>query len=305
MKKFATASGATPVLHRNTANLMQTMLDEVKSSITILPELQALIPPLQHNEFAQLESNIRRDGCREALLIWQTTQGAIDGSADNSPVNILIDGHNRYTICTKYNLDFKVILREFSSLLAVRDFMIDNQLGRRNLTHEQMSYLRGLKYRNERQVAGRPVQDELSLSPEDSAVKSPERTQDRLAREFNVSPRTIHRDREYSEGIDKLVPELKTDVLNGKQKISKELIRAVGRTAQIESSSPLSLPELLAFNEPDSTIPISSPASSNVVRLVKEIAQAVSALNPASASFDETCDRIIRMVNEAKMLKKK
>src|ERR1051326_4531976 len=102
MKKFKTASGEPPVLHRNSANLMQNMLDEVKATITVLPELKGLIPPLQPAEFEQLEANIQREGCRETLLIWQTTQGVLDGDTNTAPLNILIDGHNRYAICKKH-----------------------------------------------------------------------------------------------------------------------------------------------------------------------------------------------------------
>lgn len=298
MKRFATASGEPPVLHRNSANLMQGILDEVKASITILPELQALIPELQKSEYEQLEENIRKEGCRDSLLIWQTTQGIIDGTENGSPVNVLVDGHNRYSICKKLSIDFKVVLREFLSLQAVRDFMINNQLGRRNLTPEQTSYLRGLKYRNERQTAGRPVQDE---NYEEQSIA--QRTQDRLAQEFNVSPRTIHRDREYSEGIDKLTPDLKQDVLSGKQKIAKELIRSVGRISQVDS--PLSLPELLTFDQSNSSKESSEPTynASKVVNVIKQITNTVTLLDHTSPNFEDVCNKIIALVDKAKKLK--
>lgn len=305
MKKFQTVSGEPPILHRNSANLMQSMLDEVKTSITILPELQALIPLLQVSEQEQLEANIRKEGCRDALLIWQTTQGMIDGTDDSSPLNILIDGHNRYSICTKNNVDFRVALREFSTLQAVYDFMIDNQLGRRNLTPEQMSYLRGLKYRNERQVVGRPIQDGVSVGQNE---KIAQRTQDRLAKAFNVSPRTIHRDREYSEGLDKLTPELKQEVLKGKQKLPKEVLRAIGRTVS-EEASLLSLPEVQAFKESmasnlsDETagVLVGPDKSRSVVNV---IAQKAAALDLASPMFQQACDELIVLIESVKKLGK-
>lgn len=306
MKKFKTASGEPPVLHRNSANLMQHMLDEVKADITILPELQVLIPPLQVAEYQQLETNIRREGCHEALLIWQTTQGVIDGTDNSSSLNILIDGHNRYSICTKNSVDFKVALREFPTLRAVRDFMIDNQLGRRNLTPEQMSYLRGLKYRNERQAAGRPAQAGESINQDEKESTIAQRTQDRLAKAFNVSPRTIHRDREYSEGLDRLTPELKQDVLKGKQKLPKEVIRAVGRTVS-EGASPLSLSEVLAFNEP-TTLKTSNEAADGLAipdkphSIVNEISQKAAALNPTSSTFQQACDELIGLIETARKL---
>lgn len=304
MKKFATAAGTPPVLHRNTANLMQSMLDEVKANITILPELKSLIPSLQTTEYEQLEANIQKDGCRESLLIWQTTQGRVDESNDDSPLNVLVDGHNRYAICQKNNIDFKVMLREFSSLQAVRDFMIDNQLGRRNLTPEQTSYLRGLKYRNERQATGRPVVSGDFSTLEKVEESLAQRTQDRLAKEFNVSPRTIHRDREFSEGIDKLSPNLKQEVLNGKQKIPKELIRTIGKNNE-DYNSLLTLPELLALSKMPVSAKSKPPTLDNkkLQDVVDRIAKLAVELNPNSPNFAKACDRLIALSNEAKRLK--
>lgn len=303
MKRFATAAGTPPVLHRNSANLMQGMLDEIKANITILPELQSLIPLLQTTEYEQLKNNIHKDGCRDALLIWQTTQRTIDGTDNDSPVNVLIDGHNRYSICKDTHIDFRVVLRDFPDLQTVRDFMIDNQLGRRNLTPEQTSYLRGLKYRNERQTIGRPSQREELIEPKESNEKPGQRTQDRLAREFKVSPRTIHRDREYSEGIDKLTPDLKQEVLNGKQKVPKELIRSVGRDSTTNDAL-LSLPELLTFNELTLPDRPKEPKPDKIGNLVSEITDMVVKLDPVSLEFEAICDKIISLVTEAKGLKR-
>lgn len=309
MKQFRTASGEPPVLHRNTANLMQSMLDEVKANITILPELKSLIPPLQPAEYEQLEANIQRDGCRESLLIWQTTQGVVDGSSNDAPLNVLIDGHNRYAICTKHGVDFKVSLREFPTLQSVRDFMIDNQLGRRNLTSEQMSYLRGLKYRNERQTTGRPIQGDAGI--DDKVEKQAERTRDKLAKEFNVSPRTILRDREYSEGIDRLAPELKQEVLKGTQKVPKEVLREIGRKSVDKTISPnappLNLADVMAVSG-SATAPTEVNADgetqtnveTGVKSLVEKIAQLASALDPAGTTFSADCDKLMALLKEAK-----
>ena len=85
----------------------------------IKDEFKKLIPPLAIEEFNQLEKNIIADGCRDPLLTWN---------------GILIDGHNRYEICTKHNLKFSVVEKEFVDSSAAKLWMIDNQNGRRNLT---------------------------------------------------------------------------------------------------------------------------------------------------------------------------
>ena len=48
--------------------------------------------------------------------------------------NTLVDGHNRYEICTKHDLPFSILDKEFADSGAAKLWMIDNQNGRRNLT---------------------------------------------------------------------------------------------------------------------------------------------------------------------------
>lgn len=93
--------------------------------ILIDKEFQALIPPLSAEEKQQLEANILADGCRDPLVMWGET---------------LIDGHNRYEICTRLGLPFNTIEKQFESRDEVVLWMCINQLGRRNIS----SYDRGM-----------------------------------------------------------------------------------------------------------------------------------------------------------------
>lgn len=88
-------------------------------------EFKNLIPVLSGEEYAQLEDNIISDGCRDPLVIWQ---------------NYIIDGHNRYEICTKHNITFNVFEKYFDTKDEVLEWIILNQFGRRNLS----SYTRGV-----------------------------------------------------------------------------------------------------------------------------------------------------------------
>lgn len=83
------------------------------------PKLKAYIRPLSENEYQALESSILADGCRDALVVW-------DG--------ILIDGHNRYSICTKHELEFDTVEMAFKNIDEAKEWMLLNQLGRRNLS---------------------------------------------------------------------------------------------------------------------------------------------------------------------------
>lgn len=86
--------------------------------ITIDNEFKNLIPPLTADERSCLEESIVKEGCRDALVVW-------DG--------ILVDGHNRYEICTKRNIQFKTAEKHFTSRDDAIEWIIKNQFGRRNL----------------------------------------------------------------------------------------------------------------------------------------------------------------------------
>jgi hypothetical protein len=87
-------------------------------AIVIDAEFKALIPPLSSEERSQLETNIIKDGCRDALVVWK---------------NILIDGHNRHEICTRNDIGFETIELYFQTRDDVKIWIIENQFGRRNL----------------------------------------------------------------------------------------------------------------------------------------------------------------------------
>jgi hypothetical protein len=87
-------------------------------------EFRDLIPPLSADELLNLEQSILTEGCRDAIQTWN---------------GFIVDGHNRYSICSRLNLPFKVEEKEFSSRNDVCIWMIQNQFARRNLSN----YVRG------------------------------------------------------------------------------------------------------------------------------------------------------------------
>jgi len=92
----------------------------------ILKEFQDLIPPLTNEEYKQLENNCLEEGIREKIITWN---------------NYIIDGHNRYKIAKQWNLEIETESKSFSSEEAVKEWMILNQFGRRNLSNYQRSVL--------------------------------------------------------------------------------------------------------------------------------------------------------------------
>lgn len=188
-----------------------TATDEVKDNLSILPELRDLIPPLGEEEFAQLEENILQEGCREPLLLWEYEKGKY----------YILDGHNRYRVCQHHGLGFAYKVLDFPDREEAKTWMINNQLGRRNLTPSQQSYLRGKRYQVERSQGKRS--DLTSPQNEEKLT-----TAQRLAKEYNVGRATIERDLKYAQGVDLLGyrrPEFKNQVLAGEGPLKKGQIQ--------------------------------------------------------------------------------
>jgi len=82
-------------------------------------EFKVLIDALDITEYSYLESNILENGIRDPLVIWNGT---------------IIDGHNRYEIAQKHNLDFQTVEYQFKDEEEVKIWIIKNQFGKRNLT---------------------------------------------------------------------------------------------------------------------------------------------------------------------------
>lgn len=108
-------------------------------------EFQMLIPPLTPEEYQKLKENIIADGCREPLVIWG---------------KIIVDGHNRYKICTESNVPYKTINKEFKDRSDVIEWMLRNQLGRRNLTDFSRNEI-ALKYQ---EVIAKKMRERQSLN---------------------------------------------------------------------------------------------------------------------------------------------
>jgi len=187
-------------------------------NLEINETIKKIIPPLSSEELRILENNIIRDGCREPICVWKNT---------------IVDGHNRYGICTKHKIPFDIQDMEFNSFEEMEDWVCVNQLGRRNISEETRKYLIGKRYINEKIINKNPHGNNQFTKNivTDSSEKPPSTTMitaSRLGKEYKVSSRTIVEYAKYANSIDALVknePELVSKVLSGDIKISQEDIR--------------------------------------------------------------------------------
>ncbi len=178
-------------------------------TVTIKQEeaLKKYIIPLSKEEFNLLEQNILKDGCLDPLRVWVNQKGE----------HVLVDGHNRLKICEKHGIDFTTKQMSFDSLEDAKIWMANNQLGRRNLTPDQVSYYRGLKYESLKK-------NNKGYAQVKSAGQNEPWTYEVLAEEFKVSASTIKRDAKFAKALDKIGQTnatLKYDILSGATKVKK------------------------------------------------------------------------------------
>ena len=126
--------------------------------LIIDPEFKGQIPEPTPEELAQLEQNlIEHGGARDPLVSWQ---------------GILLDGHNRLEICTRLDLPYQVIALNLADRQAAEDWIDRNQLGRRNLSPDTASLLRGRIYNRTKSQRGG---DRKSIHQNDGLIPAAKR----------------------------------------------------------------------------------------------------------------------------------
>ena len=209
--------------------------------IKIDPELRDFLLPLSDEEEKQLRGSLMVEGCLSPLIV-------------DSITGTLLDGHNRYRICAEKNIPFEIKEISMSRKERQKEFILINQLARRNLTPERMKYYRAMLYESVKGEAGfkegnpgdkkhwdnARVQNEPVRDSSGKAVKE-------VARLTNTSPSTLKRDvkevkamkeagklDEYTAG--KLSKEEKKKILEAAKPVRKQSKAEADEEAEILSS---------------------------------------------------------------------
>jgi ParB-like chromosome segregation protein Spo0J len=151
-------------------------------TLRIDPEFHRWMCQLTAEEWAQLEANLRAEGCRDPLVVWPQDDGP----------PILLDGHHRYEICQQYGLPFRIVEAQgISTREDAQIWIVRNQLGRRNLTDfqriELAEWLRPLleaRAKANQQLAGGAVPQK---------VAEPVETRQAIAEIAGVSRETVRK----------------------------------------------------------------------------------------------------------------
>ncbi len=192
--------------------------------LKIDPEFQAQIPSLTEDEFNQLEENILSDGeVYEPIITWN---------------GIIVDGHNRWRIIQSHydTLKDKYHIKEmhFSDRWAAFDWMYRKQLGRRNLSEEQRTYMIGKRYEAQKNTQGGDRRSEEFSSGQIVHLKSDRKQKDKTAEEigaeYGITGRSVQRAEKFSHGIDALravSPDAAEQVLKGDAAVTKAKISTI------------------------------------------------------------------------------
>lgn len=175
--------------------------------LKINPELRDFIPPLSGEEKKQLEDSLLKYGYKGApIYIWN---------------DYIVDGHNRYELCKKHNIEFPVeelILDDDATIIDVMEWMINTQLGRRNLPPAQRLAVMD-KFKRKIQEQAKSTQGtrtDLTSSPNGEKVISTH-TDKELAKMAGVGTGTVARFNKVMKSDDE---ELKKKVLSNEVSIN-------------------------------------------------------------------------------------
>jgi hypothetical protein len=107
----------------------------------------------------------------------------------------------------RHGVLFDVQDLEFDDREAVIEWIIRHQLSRRNQTPEQISYFRGKLYEQMKKAAHRPEKGGNNYH-----LNKPEKTAETIAKDYNVTEKTIRRDADYARAIDTIAVEAGEEV---------------------------------------------------------------------------------------------
>ena len=255
-------------------------------TLTIDPEFRDKIPPMTEEEFRQLEENILKAGrVRSPITVWN---------------NIIVDGHNRWAIIQKHpDIPYEIEEEHFADRYEAIVWICKNQLGRRNLTDAQKTYLIGRQYEAQKMTQGAPQGNsnaKKQLAQNGPFVKGD--TAETIAREHNIGKNTVKRAAEFSKGVDaaeKIDNGAREAILSGRSKVPQKVI------AELPKMEPTEQKEVVFAAKSGSSWPPRKESSvgrrtgynSEQRQLNAAIRDAVAGIQDTGAPVEHTVDDLI------------
>lgn len=139
------------------------------------PDLKSLLPKQSQETVTLLTESICREGCRDPIVVDEN--------------NNVLEGHTRLGICLKYNTPAEVIVVKLRDGQTREEWIIENQLARRNLNTFQRVEV-ALKMKKSIAAQAKKKQKESGGTVRQKSAE-PLNTRDKLAEMAGVSTDTI------------------------------------------------------------------------------------------------------------------
>lgn len=225
----------------------------MKQDLVLDPEFSRFVPPLTPKELELLKESILREGCRDAIVTWN---------------GVILDGHNRYAICTEHNIPFQTRELLFDTRDEAIAWICCNQMGRRNLTDENKRYLIGKRYDAEKRIGARNVTGKNQHSAPEVSPRMLGKAQkydskhgiaSALGSEYRLSHATVEKYGRYAQAVDRIgqvEPGLIPHIMSGSvhigqdntidlSKLSDRQIRAVAASIPYNNEYELSRDKII------------------------------------------------------------
>ena len=257
-------------------------------NIIIDEEFKALLPALDKDTYSMLEENIIQNGCRDSIVLWG---------------DILIDGHNRYEICSKHDIPFNTISRDFDSREETLIWIISTQVSRRNLTPLQLSHFRGLHYMADKRMQG--TGNQYTQKSAGGQNDHHGKTADRLAARYRVSPKTIRRDAQAAaaiEAIGEVSKPAKTMILSGEACLGKAELREISDCPKEELKTIATAIENGTYEKSEPVKPTRTNPENPVYGMVEALNSLEFAIKALSDAFSHL--HKVKSIDDRSILKK-
>lgn len=186
--------------------------------LQIKEEFKNLIRPLNEEEQKDLTKSLLSLGCQDTIKTWRS---------------YIVDGHNRYAICSKHNIPFKTEEMSFSDESYAFEMIYINQIGRRNINeycrgeavlglkkiYEERAKAEKLSHLKQFQTVDNQGPTVVQNSGQREGKRNYEaKTDHKLAKKAGVSHDSIHR---ISKIVDFATEEEKAKLREGTLSINK------------------------------------------------------------------------------------
>ncbi len=235
-------------------------------ALTVDREFESLCGQQTPEELNLLEQSLLAHGCLDPIIVWANHDDTV------------LDGHTRHRLCGQLSITWKTKALKFDTREEARNWIIDNQLARRNLTEERKAYLRGKRYQAEK------VKDEFKGNQHTSNGGGAhdahhQKTAARLAAQFGVDGATVRRDAKFASAVDVIEKAVgkpaKDEILSGKSGLSKKEVVAIASKPAAEQ------PKAIESAKRDS--PRTGEIKTDVDRLIEGIDKMIEKVNAMAA----------------------